>query len=56
MSNLFIILYYGGRGVKSMKYFKGARDKKVWESLIVSDYRVDDRGSFPDRCKGFFQF
>jgi hypothetical protein len=21
---------------------------------IVSDYRLDDRGSIPDRCKGFF--
>jgi hypothetical protein len=36
MSNMFIRIYWGGRGVKFTKHFKGGGEQaiKVWEPLI----------------------
>jgi len=40
-----------------MKYFKGcARYKSLETSGIVSDCRLDYRGSIPGRGKGFFLY
>jgi hypothetical protein len=36
MSNVFILTYSSGEGVKFMKHFKGGASYKIWEPLCIA--------------------